>query len=302
MSRVGKRRSLSVELDQADEWSYSNTFVLIFKKTFKAHPIIASLWLQTVDDWLQMQQLPFSPFLFKLFLDDIKEIVGLCHDLVQHVQTRFWGSSHIAKHETSARWPGLLVGDVTGAACGRLAAFLDGKGAVAGDRGCRLAAMPHKCQLLKETSSGVEPGGSQDAGRRQVSWGTMLIKQWRKRKSFRESAPQCPSWMERLLSNLYLSDKEETGNQDTPFLPDRGGSLTLGRNPSGAQHCLSVRSWVWFTWTIRALEKSCFYRCWWPCERKSPMLGGSAALLSPPSTPRQKHGRVGDSVWGWSWG
>lgn len=68
--------------------------------------MIASLWLQTVDDWLHwapMQRLPFSPFLFKLFLDDIKEIVGLCHDLVQHVQARFWGSSHIAKHETSAR-------------------------------------------------------------------------------------------------------------------------------------------------------------------------------------------------------
>lgn len=126
---------------------------------------------------------------------------------------------------------------MTGAACGRLAAFLEGEGAGAGDRGCRLAAMPHKRQLLEKASSGVELGGSQDAGRRQVSWGMMLIKQWRKRKSFREAAPQCPSWMEKLLSNLYLSDKEEAGNKDTPFLPDRDGSLTLGRDPSGAQHC-----------------------------------------------------------------
>lgn len=257
----------------------------MFRMTYKAHPIIPSLWLPTVDDWLQwapMQQLPFSPFLFKLFLYDIKEIVGLCHDLVQHVQTRFWGSSRIAKHETSARWPGLLVGDVTGAACGRLTAFLEGKGAAAGDGGCRLAAMPHKCQLLEKASSGVEPGGSQDAGRRQVSWGTMLIKQWRKRKSFRESAPQCPSWMARLLSNLYLSDKEETGNKDTPFLPYRGSSLNIGRDPSGAQHCWGVRSWVWFMWTIRALEKSCFYRhagpvkervlCWEALQLSSPHL------------------------------
>lgn len=187
--------------------------------TYKAHPIIASLWLQTVDDWVQRaptQQLLFSPFLFKLFLDDIKEIVGLCHDLVQHVQTRFWGSSHIAKPETSARWPGLLVGDVTGAACDRLAAFLEGKGAVAGDRGCRLAAMPHKCQLLEKAPSGVEPGGSQDAGRRPVSWGMMLIKQWRKRKSFRESAPQCPSWMERLCLTSICQTKRKLGTRTLP--------------------------------------------------------------------------------------
>lgn len=92
--------------------------------------------------------------------------------------------------------------------------------------------MAHKCQLLKKASSGVEPGGSQDAGRRQFGWGMMLIKQWRKRKRFRESAPRCPSWMEGFLSNLYLSSEKEAGDKDTPFLPDHGGSLS-----PGVQHC-----------------------------------------------------------------
>lgn len=106
---------------------------------------------------------------------------------------------------------------MTGAACGRLTAFLEGKGAVAGDRGRRLAAMPHKCQLLEKASSGVEPGGSQDAGRRQVSWGMMLIIQWRKRKSFRESAPQCPSWMARLLCLTSICQtKRKLGTRTLP--------------------------------------------------------------------------------------
>lgn len=69
MGRVGKRRTRWWNLTRLrNEVTASNTFVLMFRMTYKAHPIIASLWLPTVDDWLQwapMQQLPFSPFLFK---------------------------------------------------------------------------------------------------------------------------------------------------------------------------------------------------------------------------------------------
>lgn len=90
---------------------------------------------------------------------------------------------------------------------------------------------------MEKASSGVEPGRSQDAGRRQLSWGMMLIKQWRKGKSFREAAPQCPSRMEGFLSNLSLSSREEAGDKDIPFPPDYGGSLAPGRDLSGAQHC-----------------------------------------------------------------
>lgn len=53
----------------------------MFQKTFKEHPVIASPWPQTVDDWpwkAPVQQLPFSPFLLKLFLGDIKERVCVC--------------------------------------------------------------------------------------------------------------------------------------------------------------------------------------------------------------------------------
>lgn len=140
--------------------------------------------------------------------------------------------------------------------------------------GQRMPARHHASQgqLTEEASSGVEPGRSQDAGRRRLSWGMMLIKQWRKRKRFREPAPQGPSRVDNL--SLLSAIQRGSWGEDTP------SRLTEGcLHPGRALWCPSLLRW----WSLvhmghHSPGEGPFL--WVPVNGKRPPLDGTATFSS----------------------
>lgn len=143
-----------------------------------------------------------------------------------------------------------------------------------------------------EGSSGVEPGRSQDAGRRQFNWGMMLIEQWRKSKHFREPAPQCP-FMDGQPLSIICHPKRKLGPSTHPSCLTEGG-LAPGGYLSVAPHCWGV--WARFIWVMITSEKGCFCGCQWSLWTECILLWMALPPSPlPSSTPRLKYRWPGDS-------
>lgn len=155
------------------------------------------------------------------------------------------------------------------------------------------------CLTVPINGEGLQWGGTRKKpGCWEEGWGVMLNKPWRKRKRFRELAPQCPSWMDNLslslcLTSFCLLSKEEAGDKDT-FPPD-------------SRHPQSWKLSLWCPALLRCLglvhmdhhspsqRRAISVGTGGLCEQKACLSGWHCRLLlSPPSTPRQ-YWSAGDS-------